>query len=46
MRISKDSNESPFKTSPRDMSVQLAQNLARKLGHPYVESVLYVLLEQ
>jgi len=39
-------NEPPFKTPAREMSVQLAQNLARELGHPSVESALQVLLEQ
>ena len=39
-------NEPPFKTPARDMSLQLAQNLAQELGYPSVDSALQTLLEQ
>ncbi|QEE16380.1 SIR2 family protein [Promethearchaeum syntrophicum] len=39
-------NEPPFKTPARDMSLQLAQNLAQELGYSTVESALQALLEQ
>ncbi len=39
-------NEPPFKTPARDMSVQLAQNLAQELGYSTVDAALQALLEQ